>query len=89
MLHRIRAARRDIKTVMLLAQALAKKQAKSKGYHEVWLVEDGFVTEGGSSTAFIITNDNVLVTRPNSHAILPAVRVVRRDQDRGRTAPPH
>ena len=66
-----RWARRDIKTVMLLAQVLAKKQAKAKGYHEVWLVEDGFVTEGGSSTAFIITKDNVLVTRPNSPAILP------------------
>lgn len=66
-----RWARRDIKTVMLLAQVLAKKQAKVKGYHEVWLVENGFVTEGGSSTAFIITKDNVLVTRPNSHAILP------------------
>jgi len=66
-----RWARRDIKTVMLLAQVLAKKQAKAKGYHEVWLVEDGFITEGGSSTAFIITKDNVLVTRPNSPAILP------------------
>ena len=66
-----RWARRDIKTVMLLAQVLAKKQAKAKGFHEVWLVEDGFVTEGGSSTAFIITGDDVLVTRPNSHAILP------------------
>jgi len=66
-----RWARRDIKTVMLLAQVLAKKQAKSKGYHEVWLVEDGFVTEGASSTAFIISHDNVLVARPNSNAILP------------------
>lgn len=66
-----RWARRDIKTVMLLAQVLAKKQAKAKGYHEVWLVENGFVTEGGSSTAFIITKDNVVVTRPNSQAILP------------------
>ncbi|NNU59404.1 D-amino-acid transaminase [Ochrobactrum soli] len=66
-----RWARRDIKTVMLLAQVMAKKQAKSKGFHEVWLVEDGFVTEGASSTAFIISHDNVLVTRPNSHSILP------------------
>jgi D-alanine transaminase len=29
------------------------------------------VTEGGSSSAFILTQDDVLVTRPNSHAILP------------------
>ncbi len=66
-----RWARRDIKTTMLLAQVLAKKKAKTKGFHEVWLVEDGFVTEGGSSTAFIISHNNVLVTRPNSHSILP------------------
>lgn len=66
-----RWARRDIKTVMLLAQVLAKKAAKAKGFHEAWLVEDGFVTEGASSTAFILTKDDVIVTRPNSQAILP------------------
>lgn len=66
-----RWARRDIKTVMLLGQVLAKKSAKAKGFHEAWLVEDGFVTEGASSTAFILTSDNVLVTRPNSHSVLP------------------
>ena len=66
-----RWARRDIKTVMLLAQVLAKKAAKAKGFHETWLVEDGFVTEGASSTAFILTRDDVIVTRPNSHSVLP------------------
>ncbi|MEP9373562.1 D-amino-acid transaminase [Mesorhizobium sp. KR1-2] len=66
-----RWARRDIKTVMLLAQVLAKRAAKAKGFHEAWLVEDGFVTEGASSTAFILTKDDVIVTRPNSQAILP------------------
>jgi D-alanine transaminase len=66
-----RWARRDIKTVMLLAQVLAKKAAKAKGFHEAWLVEDGFVTEGASSTAFILTKGDVIVTRPNSHAVLP------------------
>ena len=66
-----RWARRDIKTVMLLAQVLAKKAAKAKGFHETWLVEDGFVTEGASSTAFILTGDDVIVTRPNSHSVLP------------------
>ena len=35
------------------------------------MVEDGVVTEGGSSSAFIVTADHVLVTRPNSNAILP------------------
>ncbi|KAA9367335.1 D-amino-acid transaminase [Ochrobactrum quorumnocens] len=66
-----RWARRDIKTIMLLAQVLAKKTAREQGYHEVWLEQDGFVTEGASSTAFILSKDNVLITRPNSQAILP------------------
>jgi D-alanine transaminase len=35
------------------------------------MIEDGKVTEGGSSSAFILTQDDVLVTRPNSSAILP------------------
>lgn len=63
--------RRDIKTVMLLGQVLAKSQAKADGFHDVWMVEDDHITEGASSTAFIVTGDGVLVTRPNSHAILP------------------
>lgn len=66
-----RWARRDIKTTMLLAQVLAKKSAKARGFHEAWMVEDGFVTEGASSTALIVTSDGVLVMRPNSRSVLP------------------
>src|SRR6185312_7101655 len=67
----IRWARRDIKSVALLAQVLAKQAAAEAGCQEAWMVEDGFVTEGGSSSAFILTQDDVLVTRENSSAILP------------------
>lgn len=67
----LRWARRDIKSVMLLAQVLAKRAADAAGAREAWLVEDGMVTEGASSTALIVTADGVLVTRPNSQAILP------------------
>jgi D-alanine transaminase len=35
------------------------------------MIEDGQVTEGGSSSAFILTQDDVIVTRQNSSAILP------------------
>ncbi len=63
--------RRDIKTVMLLAQVMAKQAAKAKGFDDVWLVEDGVVTEGASATAHIITADGVVVTRPASQATLP------------------
>jgi D-alanine transaminase len=67
----IRWERRDIKSVALLAQVLAKQAAAEAGCQEAWMVEDGKITEGGSSSAFIVTRDDVLVTRPNSHAILP------------------
>ena len=67
----IRWERRDIKSVALLAQVLAKQAAAAAGAAEAWMVEDGHVTEGGSSSAFILTKDDVIVTRPNSNAILP------------------
>jgi D-alanine transaminase len=67
----IRWARRDIKSVALLAQVLAKQAAAEAGAGEAWMIEDGKVTEGGSSSAFILTQDDVLVTRQNSSVILP------------------
>ncbi|MFC4624407.1 D-amino-acid transaminase [Daeguia caeni] len=67
----LRWKRRDIKTVCLLPQALAKTIARNAGCDEAWMIEDGHVTEGASSTAFIVTQDDVVVTRPNSNAILP------------------
>jgi D-alanine transaminase len=65
----LRWARRDIKSVGLLAQAMAKQAARDAGAQEAWMVEDGFVTEGASSTAFILTDEGI-VTRPYSHAVL-------------------
>jgi D-alanine transaminase len=67
----IRWTRRDIKSVALLAQVLAKQAAAEAGAGEAWMVEDGAVTEGGSSSAFILTQNDVLVTRQNSSSILP------------------
>jgi D-alanine transaminase len=61
----IRWTRRDIKSVALLAQVLAKQAAAEAGAGEAWMIEDGKVTEGGSSSAFILTQDDVLVTRQN------------------------
>lgn len=69
----LRWARRDIKSVALLAQVLAKQAAAKAGVAEAWMVEDGHVTEGGSSTAFIVTADGTLVTRPLSNAVLPGI----------------
>ena len=67
----IRWERRDIKSVALLAQVLAKQAAAEAGAGEAWMLQDGYVTEGGSSSAFILTKDDVIVTRKNSNAILP------------------
>jgi len=67
----IRWERRDIKSVGLLAQVLAKQAAAEAGCGEAWMIQDGKVTEGGSSSAFILTQDDVLVTRQNSNTILP------------------
>jgi D-alanine transaminase len=67
----IRWARRDIKSVALLAQVLAKQAAAEAGAGEAWMIQDGKVTEGGSSSAFILTQDDVIVTRQNGSEILP------------------
>lgn len=65
----LRWARRDIKSVGLLAQAMAKQLAAAAGAQEAWMVEDGFVTEGASSTAFLVTDEGI-ITRPYSQAVL-------------------
>lgn len=68
----LRWKRRDIKSIGLLGQVLAKQAAAEAGAIEALMIEDGFVTEGGSSTVFI-TNGNRVVTRPLSHAVLPGI----------------
>jgi D-alanine transaminase len=65
----IRWARRDIKTVMLLAPVLGKQDAYEKGAHEAWMVEGGVVTEGTSSNAYIV-KDGKVITRGLSNSIL-------------------
>ena len=66
--------RRDIKSLQLLGQVMAKEEAVQRGAEEGWMCEDGFVTEGCSSTAYIVINGNTIVTRPASNQILPGVR---------------
>jgi D-alanine transaminase len=69
-----RWARRDIKTVQLLPNLLAKTEARKAGAYEAWFVDnEGFVTEGASTNAWIVDSDNHVVTRQLSHDILPGV----------------
>jgi D-alanine transaminase len=69
----LRWQRRDIKSVNLLGQVLAKQDAITRGGHEGWMVEDRIVTEGVSSSAYIVKNATI-ITRPLSNAILPGIR---------------
>ena len=69
----LRWQRRDIKSVNLLGQVLAKQDAITRGGHEGWMVEDRIVTEGVSSSAYIVKNATI-ITRPLSNVILPGIR---------------
>lgn len=69
-----RWTRVDIKTIGLLPNVLAKMQAKEAGAREAWFVDrDGYVTEGGSSNAWIVSENDVLITRPAESGILRGI----------------
>jgi D-alanine transaminase len=65
-----RWARCDIKSVALLANVLLRQEAQDRGGAEAVLTRDGLVTEGSSSTVFIV-RAGTLITPPNDFAILP------------------
>ena len=67
-----RWTRRDIKSTSMLAQVLAKQEARAAGAYEALLHEDGVITEGGAST-FWMVQGGVIITRPLSHKILAGV----------------
>jgi D-alanine transaminase len=75
-----RWARPDIKSVSLLPNVLAKQAARDRGAREAWFVDaKGFVTEGASSNAWIVTKGEV-VTRPVDNSILNGIsRMVARE----------
>ncbi|HWL04463.1 MAG TPA: D-amino-acid transaminase [Xanthobacteraceae bacterium] len=68
-----RWSRVDIKTVALLPNVLAKQAAREQGAREAWFVDrDGFVTEGSSTNAWIVT-ERAIVTRPAEEGILRGI----------------
>ncbi|HEY5738870.1 MAG TPA: D-amino acid aminotransferase [Gammaproteobacteria bacterium] len=70
----IRWARRDIKTVNLLGQVLAKQAAHEAGADEALMVDaDGFVTECGSMSFFIVADGRVLTRPLADNGILPGI----------------
>ncbi|HVR91574.1 MAG TPA: aminotransferase class IV [Novosphingobium sp.] len=64
---------RSAKTVQLLYAVLMKEEARAAGVDDVWLVEDGVITEASSSNAHIIDHRGVLVSHPVDHGVLPGV----------------
>lgn len=70
----IRWKRCDIKSIALLPNVLGKQQAKEAGAFEAWMVDDeGHVTEGTASNAWIVTGAGEIVTRPSGAAILNGI----------------
>lgn len=69
----IRWQRRDIKTVGLLAPVLGKQAAAEAGADDAWMVEDGFITEGTSNNAYIVSQDGVIHTRHLGNEILSGI----------------
>ena len=64
----------DIKSVSLLPNILGKQAAVEAGAYEAWQVDkDGNVTEGTSTNAWIVTQDNKVVTRDATHSILNGI----------------
>jgi D-alanine transaminase len=69
-----RWARCDIKSTGLLANVLAKQNARNASAFEAWLVDaDGNITEGTSTNAWIVSKEGVLVTREADTHILGGV----------------
>ena len=70
----LRWVRCDIKSVALLPNVLGKHAAAEAGAYEAWMCDgDGYVTEGTSSNAWIVTADGTLVTRPAGPDILKGI----------------
>ncbi|MBX3517411.1 MAG: D-amino-acid transaminase [Rhodospirillales bacterium] len=64
----------DIKSIGLAANVLGKQAALDAGASEAWMVDDaGFVTEGTTSNAWIVTKAGELITRQPDAAILSGI----------------
>ncbi|HUX72935.1 MAG TPA: aminotransferase class IV [Steroidobacteraceae bacterium] len=66
----IRWARRDIKSTALLANVMLKKMSADVGAFETILLDDGYLTEG-SSTSVHVVKSGIIRTPPNGRQILP------------------
>lgn len=64
----------DIKSTSLLPTVLLREKAHRQGAFDAWLTDNnGHITEGASSNAYIVTHEGVLVTRPYDGTFIPGV----------------
>jgi D-alanine transaminase len=69
-----RWGRCDVKSIGLLPNVLARREAAARGSREAWLVRaDGSVTEGTSSNAYIVDRAGRLITHPTGERILAGI----------------
>jgi D-alanine transaminase len=70
----LRWKRVDIKSISLLPNVLARQTAKEKGAYEAWLTDDdGMISEGAASNAWIIDQAGAIITRHIDNAILRGI----------------
>ncbi|WOJ91571.1 D-amino-acid transaminase [Methylocapsa polymorpha] len=70
----LRWKRVDIKTISLIANVLARQEAKERGAYEAWLIDsDGMVVEGAASNAWIIDRSGTIITRHIDHFVLRGI----------------
>jgi D-alanine transaminase len=70
----LRWARRDIKSIALLPNVLAKQQAAKAGAREAWLLdEQGNIGEGAASNNAIVTAKGEIITSPADMRILGGI----------------
>ncbi|HEU5047395.1 MAG TPA: D-amino-acid transaminase [Rickettsiales bacterium] len=70
----IRWERRDIKSISLLPNILAKQSAMEAGAKEAWLYDGkGVINEGSSSNNAIVTAKGEIMTSPTSNLILGGI----------------
>lgn len=69
----MRWGRCDIKSISLLPNILSKQKAHLNGLYETWQIKDKLVTEGTTSNAFIVDEEDNIRTHPKSPNILGGV----------------
>lgn len=69
----IRWSRCDIKSVALLASSLINQKAKDSGFSDAIFIRDGFITEASYANAFIVDENDNLITRDADNFILNGI----------------